>query len=113
MRARAVLRYLKGTLDMSPLERAIDQLGKAGVLLKKGAGEYHLSFKHDPAKVCVIVDNLDDAMMRGLELADSRRAALPPLGPMGSSASKRKGLMYRHNRKLAAKRGRAKHKATD
>jgi hypothetical protein len=101
-------------LDLSPLERAIDQLGKVGVLLKKGAGEYHLSFKHDPTKVCVIVDNLDDAIMRGLELADSRRAALPPLGPMGSSAKgKRKGLMYRHNRKLAAKRDRAKHKATD
>jgi hypothetical protein len=90
---------------MSPLEHVINQLSQVGVVLKKGPGEYHMSLRQDPTRVCVIVDNLDDALARGLELAKARAAILPPLGPLGcSAASRRKGIMYRHNRKIAGKR---------
>jgi hypothetical protein len=50
-------------------------------------------------------DDLAEALALGRELAEHRPDVLPPLGPTGRRKTRR-GAMFKHNLKIAAKRRR-------
>ena len=90
----------------SPFEIARAELEALGVVLTSVPGEYRVNFRKGRADTEYLTDDLQDALAHGRAMAAAPPApSLPPLGPTGSRGTLR-GTMYRHNRKLAAKRRR-------
>lgn len=90
---------------------AKDRLKALGLTLSKAGAEYRVNFPHGGASTEYVTDDLDDAVKEGERMAEhSPPPKLPPLGPLGPKGTRR-GLMYRHNRKLAARRKRQSSKA--
>jgi len=91
--------------DVSLFQSAYDELRARGVVLKQGPGEYRLNYPNGTAATEYITDDLQDALRYGREMATKTPHAAPlPLGPTGGNARSRRGLMYRHNRMIAARR---------
>jgi len=84
---------------------AVDQLRRRGVILTLAPGEFIVNFHKGASSTEYRTDDLADALEHGLQL--SQVPAEPPLGPLGKGKLSRRALMYRHNRKLAAKRQKA------
>ena len=80
--------------------------------MTQAPGEYRVNFHDGTAKTEYKTDDLADALQHGREMAKTPPpAALPPLGPTGRRTTRR-GVMLKHNRKIAAKRRRAAAKGT-
>jgi hypothetical protein len=96
---------------MTPFARARDELRALGIVLKEAPGEYSVKRAKSIGVGCMF-DNLDDALAFGRTPATQDQALheLPPLGPMKPKSSRR-AFMYRHNRKVAAKRAKRATKA--
>jgi hypothetical protein len=67
--------------------------------------------RHTPA-TAYITDDLEDAIEHGRAWAQAEAPAIrePPLGPTGPR-SQRRAMMYRHNKKLAARRAARRRRA--
>ena len=88
-----------------PFQTAYDELKAHGLTLHKAPGEYRVNFPNGAAATEYVTDDLEDALRRGLEMAEHPPApAELPLRPVGRRT--RKGDMYKHNRKIAARRTR-------
>jgi hypothetical protein len=75
-------------------------------VLTQAPGEYRVNFHDSGPTTEYTTDDLQDALKHGREMAKTPPPpALPPLGPTGRRGSRR-GLMYRHNKKIAAQRRR-------
>jgi hypothetical protein len=83
----------------------VADLAAKGVRLRAVAGEYSVNFTGGGPLTDYRSDDLADAIEHGRAMARSVRPAEPPLGPIGRRS--RRGLMIRHNRKIAARRARA------
>jgi hypothetical protein len=77
-----------------------------GIEIKTVPGEY-IVFKRGSSLESFRTDDLAAAVEHGKALATLAPSLreLPPIGPMGRKS--RRGEMYRHNRKIAAKRAKA------
>jgi hypothetical protein len=92
-------------MPVSAFQSACDELNKLGLELHRAPGEYRVNFPHGTPGTDYITDDLQDALTRGREMAERPPPfELPPLGPMGRRT--RRGDMYKHNRSVAARRGR-------
>jgi hypothetical protein len=92
-------------MAVSAFQSAYDELKKLGLILHRAPGEYRVSFPHGAPGTEYITDDLQDALSRGRDMAEQPPPQQPPpLGPMGRRT--RKGEMYKHNRKVAARRRR-------
>jgi hypothetical protein len=82
-----------------------DELRALGLVIQRRPGEYRVNFPHGTAATEYMTDDLQDALNRGREMAE-HPPPLPdaPLGPVGRRT--RRGDMYKHNRKVAARRRR-------
>jgi len=93
----------------SPLERAQAELHALGVELASTPGAYRFRYTCSGRAAPFLSDTADDlieAIRIGRELAaHGPPAPLVPLGPTGRRGTRR-GEMYKHNRKIAAKRRR-------
>jgi hypothetical protein len=88
-------------------------VGALGLVLKQTPGEYRVNYHSGTPATEYRTDDLQDALQHGREMAAQAPAAEPPpLGPTGPRGLRRH-LMYRHNKKIAARRrrlaGKAKH----
>lgn len=93
-------------LNRTAFQTVSDELKRLGLTLRREPGEYRVNFRDGTAAAEYITDDLQDALKRGREMA--RRPPAPaelPLGPLGRRT--RKGHIYKHNRKLAARRKKA------
>jgi hypothetical protein len=90
-------------MTAAPFQTACHELKAIGIVLRKEPGLYRVNFRNGPAATEYVTDNLQDAIARGRDMAAQAPApTAPPLGPMGPRS--RRGIMYRHNRKIAARR---------
>lgn len=88
----------------TPFHIACEELKVLGVVLRKGQGQYRVNHRGGTLASEFFTDDLTDAIARGREMAlQVSKRADPPLGPTGPSRSRR-SRMYRHNRRLAARR---------
>jgi len=91
-------------MTTTPFQTASDELKALGLLLERAPGQYRVNFRNGTAATEYTTDDLHAAVMRGREMAAHPPApSEPPLGPTGRRFSRR-GFMYRHNRKIAARR---------
>ncbi len=92
-------------MDRTPFQIAYDELKALGLVLTCEPGCYRVNFRNGTAATEYCAEELPDALAHGREMAAEERpqTAALPLGPTGSRNSRR-GLIYRHNRKLAARR---------
>lgn len=86
----------------APFQTTFDELKTLGLVLRQTPGEYRVNFRHGSEATEYITDDLQDALARGREMAAQQPSFAPPLGPVGPRSSRR-GKMYRHNRKIAAR----------
>lgn len=92
---------------MTLFKTARAELLSLGLVIEQAPGQYRVNFPDADETTAYVTDDLDDALNHGRAMAsEPPPARLPPLGPTGPKASRR-GVMYRHNRKLAAKRRKA------
>jgi hypothetical protein len=93
-------------MNTTPFEIACAKLKALGLVLQQTPGQYRVNFRDGTAATAFMTDDLQSAIMRGREMAaNPPNPSELPLGPTGPRSSRR-GLMYRHNRKLAAQRRR-------
>jgi hypothetical protein len=95
-----------GAAALTKFQEACATLRALGIVLEALPGEYRVNFKSGAAMTAYRTDDLDDALSVGLVMAKSpaaQTAPLPPLGPLGPRNSRR-SEMYRHNKRLAARR---------
>jgi hypothetical protein len=100
---------LYSTFPMStPFQMAFDEVKALGLVLHQGRGEYCVNFLHGTRATEYITDDLQDALSQArlMALLPAPAAPEPPLGPTGSRSASRRGFIYRHNRKIAARRKR-------
>jgi hypothetical protein len=63
-----------------------------------------VNFRHGAEATEYLTDDLESALVQGRVMAaQPPPPAQPPLGPTGPRSSRR-GMMYRHNRKIASRR---------
>jgi hypothetical protein len=90
-------------------------LAARGARLPARPGEYVVNFRDGTPATAYVTDDLADAIEHGRALAlsitaaDAPKKREPPLGPTGPR-SPRRAKIYRHNKKLAARRARARRK---
>jgi hypothetical protein len=88
----------------TPFDCAIEEIRSLGQQLRKTTGGYCINFRYGNRSTEYETEDLADALRHARTVAARAPAPpLPPLGPTGSRSTKR-GQMYRHNRKLAARR---------
>jgi hypothetical protein len=93
-------------MNSTPFQTAFDELKALGLVLRQEPGQYRVNFRNGTARTEYMTDDLRDAVTQGREMAaHPPPPSDPPLGPTGPRSSRR-GLMYRHNRKDAARRRR-------
>jgi hypothetical protein len=89
----------------TPFQDAHAELKSLGLVLRYAPGEYRVNFRNGRPETEFITDDLQEALARGREMASHPPPEpAPPVGPLGPRS--RRGTMYRHNRKLAARRRR-------
>lgn len=94
-------------MSASPFQIACDELAELGLVLTQAPGEYRVNFHDASPKTEYKTDDLADAVQHGRDMAQTPPPpALPPLGPTGRRKTRR-GMMYQHNGKIAAKRRRS------
>ena len=87
-------------------QTALDELKALGLVLQKAPGQYRVNFRNGTEATEYLTDDLESALAKGREMAaQPPPPPAPPLGPTGPRSSRR-GVMYRHNRKIAARRRR-------
>lgn len=87
-------------------QTASDELRALGLVLQKAPGQYRVNFRQGTETTEYLTDDLETALAQGRKMAaQPPPPAEPPLGPTGPRRSNR-GKMYRHNRKIAARRRR-------
>jgi hypothetical protein len=92
------------SMNTTLFEKASAELKALGLVLQQLPGQYRVSFRNGGAATATTTDDLQSAIMWGREMAANLpKPKEPPLGPMGPRATRR-GFMYRHNRKIAARR---------
>jgi hypothetical protein len=93
-------------MNSTPFQAAFDELKALGLILSQEPGQYRVNFRNGTAGTEYTTDDLRAAVTQGREMAAQGppRTELP-LGPTGPRSTRR-GFMYRHNRKLAARRRR-------
>ena len=82
---------------------AAEQLRARGLTLRVAPGEFVVNYDKGTPITEYRTDDLADALEHGLQMGEAKRN-LPPLGPIGKGKMSSRARMYRHNRKLAAKR---------
>jgi hypothetical protein len=87
---------------LPPYQAAVEMLRLRGIVLRQLPGAYSVNFRNGAAATEYRTDELADAVAHALAMGEAP-ANEPPLGPLGKRMTRR-GEMYRHNRKLAAKR---------
>lgn len=93
-------------MNSTPFQVAFAELKALGLILSQEPGQYRVNFRNATARTECTTDDLQAAIRRGREMAvQGPPQTEPPLGPTGPRSSHR-GFMYRHNRKLAARRRR-------
>jgi hypothetical protein len=93
-------------MNSTPFQTAFDELKALGLTLVQEPGQYRVNFRNGKAATEYATDDLQDAITQGREMAEQGPPPTElPLGPTGPRSTRR-GFMYRHNRKLAARRGR-------
>jgi len=91
-------------MNSTPFQDAFDELKALGLILSQEPGQYRVNFRNGMARTEYTTDDLQDAITQGRKMgANPPPPTEPPLGPTGPRASRR-GFMYRHNRKDAARR---------
>lgn len=91
-------------MPSTPFDLAIEEVRAFGQQLRKTAGGYSVNFCHGTFATEYETDELANALRHAREVAaQAPPPPPPPLGPTGSRSTKR-GEMYKHNRKLAARR---------
>jgi hypothetical protein len=85
------------------VEQVKKELRPLGLTLQVLPGEYRVNFRGGAEATAYYTDDLDDARRTGVAMADHKPPELPPIGPCGRRRT-RKGMMYRHNQKIAARR---------
>ena len=99
-------------MNTTPFQAAFDELKALGLILWQEPGQYRVNFRDGTALTEYMTDDLRDAIEQGRKMAaQGPPITEPPLGPTGPRSTRR-GVMYRHNRKLAARR-RRKQSTTD
>jgi hypothetical protein len=94
------------SMNPTPFEIACAELKALGLVLQQTPGQYRVNFRNGRAATAYTTDDLQSAVMRGREMAASPpNPSELPLGPLGPRSTRR-GFMYRHNRKIAARRRR-------
>jgi hypothetical protein len=88
----------------SALQIACDELRILGLVLRSGNGQYRVNYRDGREATEYVTDDLADAVRNGRKMATvgAPKPEAPP-GPIGPNDSRR-SRMYRHNRKLAARR---------
>jgi hypothetical protein len=95
-------------MNTTPFQAAFDELKALGLILQQEPGQYRVNFHNGSARTEYRTDDLHAAVTQGRKMAaHPPPPAEPPLGPTGPRSTRR-GFMYRHNRKLAARRRRKK-----
>lgn len=98
-------------MDSTPFQAAFDELKALGLVLCEEPGQYRVNFRNGTARTEYRTDDLQAAVAQGRKMATQPPPPTePPLGPTGPRSTRR-GFMYQHNRKLAARR-RRKHSAS-
>jgi len=98
--------YILSIMPLTPFQTAADQLWALGQTLRQVPGGYIVNFRNGGASTEYQTEDLGDAVSHARAVAaDAPAPSLPPLGPTGSRPTRR-GQMYKHNRKLAARRRR-------
>ena len=86
------------------LAAASEELRACGMQIISKPGEYRVNYRGGKEATAYYTDDLADALSTGKIMAETPPAPpLPPLGPVGRRNTKR-GLIMRHNRKIAARR---------
>ena len=94
------------TSTLSTFPEAVELLRQRGIVLRQLPAEYLVNYRSGGSSTEYRTDELQDAVAHGLTM-EIAAGEDPPPGPVGRSWSRR-AEMYRHNRKLAARRaGRA------
>ena len=83
-----------------------------GVRIESRPGEYWLSYRQNPRREGRLAETLAEALEIGRQMAGEAPCEPPPLGPTGRRRS-RKGTMYRHNARIAARRAKALARAAE
>lgn len=93
-------------MNTTPYQKAFEELRALGLVLQQAPGHYRVNFRNGAPATEYVTDDIEDALARGRLMALlPPPAVLPPLGPTGPRLSRR-AFMYRHNRKIAARRKR-------
>jgi hypothetical protein len=93
-------------MPATPFQAAADQVYTLGQTLRRVPGGYVVNFRNSGASTEYQTEDLADALGHARAVAaHAPQPPLPPLGPTGSQTTRR-GQMYKHNRKLAARRRR-------
>lgn len=84
---------------------AVEELHDIGVTLTMLPGEYKVNYRNGAPSTAYYSDDLAEALAHGRNMAHNLPVVAPlPLGPMARRS--RRGKMYKHNAKVAAKRRR-------
>lgn len=93
-------------MPLTPFQIAAEQVYALGQTLRRVPGGYIVNFRNGSASTEYQTEDLANAVSHaGAVAADAPAPPLPPLGPTGSRSTRR-GQMYKHNRRLAARRRR-------
>jgi hypothetical protein len=90
---------------VSSFIRARSELRGLGILLRITPGQFEVNYVGGLPATAEYADDLSDALIAGRTMALLNFEKLPPLGPMGRRNT-RKGMMFKHNMKLASIRRR-------
>src|ERR1700679_2583892 len=100
-------------MNHTPFQIVVNEVKMLGLILRKGQGEYGVNNRDGPLASEYVTDDLTDAVKRGREMAaQSPKQSEAPMGPTGPRTARR-SRMYRHNRKVAARRLRIRAKRDD
>ncbi len=89
---------------MAPFAPTCEELRVKGISLEQAPDEYIVNYGHGKPATEYRSPDMYDAIELGLMLSATRVIALTPLGLTVSAGASRRGKIYRHNRKVAAKR---------
>ena len=93
-------------MNSTPFQIACEELKALGLVLKEAPGQYRVNYRNGTAATEYTTDDLQAAVTRGRDMAaQPPKPSERPLGPTGPRSTRR-AFMYRHNRKIAARRSR-------
>jgi hypothetical protein len=90
---------------MTPFEKAQSELRELGIKLTY-SGAYRVNYVGVRASDEIVVDDLEEAVSIGNMMAKEEPKREMSIGPMGLRSTWR-SRMYRHNRKVAARRNKS------